>query len=80
MAALAATLVLGATAQTTATTETPATALPANPPTCTAKALGVPRASNPGLAADCDTLLAIAGLQAVFDALVASARPAPPIP
>ena len=39
--------------------ETPATALPANPPTCTAKALGVPRASNPGLAADCDTLLAI---------------------
>ena len=39
--------------------ETPATVLPANPPTCTAKALGVSRASNPGLAADCDTLLAI---------------------
>ncbi len=52
----------GATAQTTtttATTETPATALPANPPTCTARTLGVSRASNPGLAADCDTLLAI---------------------
>ena len=39
--------------------ETPATVLPANPPICTAKALGVPRASNPGLATDCDTLLAI---------------------
>ncbi len=49
----------GATAQTTATGATPATVLPANPPTCTAKALGVSRASNPGLAADCDTLLAI---------------------
>ena len=49
----------GATAQTTATVATPATVLPANPPTCTAKTLGVSRASNPGLAADCDTLLAI---------------------
>ena len=49
----------GATAQTTATGATPATVLPANPPTCTAKTLGVSRASNPGLAADCDTLLAI---------------------
>ena len=49
----------GATAQTTATSATPATVLPANPPTCTAKTLGVSRASNPGLAADCDTLLAI---------------------
>ena len=49
----------GATAQTTATAATPATVLPANPPTCTAKTLGVSRASNPGLAADCDTLLAI---------------------
>ena len=49
----------GATAQTTATGATPATVLPANPPTCTAKALGVSRASNPALAADCDTLLAI---------------------
>ena len=57
--ALGMALALGATAQTTATAETPATALPANPPTCTAKALGVSRASNPGLAADCDTLLAI---------------------
>ena len=50
LAALGVTLALGATAQTTATAETP---------TCTAKALGVSRASNPGLAADCDTLLAI---------------------
>ena len=49
----------GATAQTTATGATPATVLPANPPTCTAKTLGVSRASNPALAADCDTLLAI---------------------
>ncbi len=49
----------GATAQTTATGATPVTVLPANPPTCTAKTLGVSRASNPGLAADCDTLLAI---------------------
>ena len=57
--ALGMALALGATAQATATAETPATVLPANPPTCTAKALGVPRASNPGLAADCDTLLAI---------------------
>ena len=57
--ALVVALALGATAQTTATAETPATVLPANPPTCTAKALGVSRASNPGLAADCDTLLAI---------------------
>ena len=31
----------------------------ANPSTCTALTLGVPRASNPGLAADCDALLAI---------------------
>ena len=31
----------------------------ANPSTCTARTLGVPRASNPGLAADCDALLAI---------------------
>ena len=31
----------------------------ANPSTCTARTLGVSRASNPGLAADCDTLLAI---------------------
>ena len=31
----------------------------ANPLTCTARPLGVPRASNPGLAADCDALLAI---------------------
>ena len=55
----------GATAQTatttptTATTTTPTTALPANPPTCTARTLGVSRTANPGLAADCDTLLAI---------------------
>ena len=55
----------GATAQTATTTPTTATAtttttaLPANPPTCTARTLGVSRASNPGLAADCDTLLAI---------------------
>ena len=49
----------GATAQTTATGATPATVLPANPPTCTAKTLGVSRASNPALATDCDTLLAI---------------------
>ncbi len=48
-----------ATATPTTTTETPATALPANPPTCTARTLGVSRASNPGLTADCDTLLAI---------------------
>ena len=59
LAALVVALALGATAQTTATTATPATVLPANPPTCTAKTLGVSRASNPGLAADCDTLLAI---------------------
>ena len=59
LAALVVALALGATAQTTATAETPATVLPANPPMCTAKALGVSRASNPGLAADCDTLLAI---------------------
>ena len=59
LAALVMALALGATAQTTATAETPVTALPTNPPTCTAKALGVSRASNPGLAADCDTLLAI---------------------
>ena len=57
--ALAAGVTLGATAQTTATAATPATVLPANPPTCTAKTLGVSRASNPALAADCDTLLAI---------------------
>ncbi len=31
----------------------------ANPLTCTARTLGVPRESNPGLAADCDALLAI---------------------
>ena len=55
----------GATAQTatttptTATATTPTTALPANPPTCTARTLGVSRTANPGLAADCDTLLAI---------------------
>ena len=46
----------GATAQTATT---PTTALPANPPTCTTRTLGVSRASNPGLVADCDTLLAI---------------------
>ena len=55
--ALVVALVLGVAVPVAA--ETPATVLPANPPTCTAKALGVPRASNPGLAADCDTLLAI---------------------
>ena len=47
------------TATTATTATTPATALPANPPTCTARTLGVSRASNPALAADCDTLLAI---------------------
>ena len=57
VAALAATLAIGVAVPVAA--ETPATVLPANPPTCTAKALGVSRASNPGLAADCDTLLAI---------------------
>ena len=55
--ALAAALALGVAVPVAA--ETPATALPANPPTCTAKTLGVSRASNPALAADCDTLLAI---------------------
>jgi len=55
--ALAAALALGVAVPVAA--ETPATALPANPPTCTAKTLGMSRASNPGLAADCDTLLAI---------------------
>ena len=48
-----------ATPATATTATTPATALPANPPTCTARTLGVSRASNPALAADCDTLLAI---------------------
>ncbi len=47
------------TATATPTATTPATALLANPPTCTARTLGVSRASNPGLAVDCDTLLAI---------------------
>ena len=55
--ALAAALALGVAVPVAA--EAPATVLPANPPTCTAKTLGVSRASNPGLAADCDTLLAI---------------------
>ena len=55
--ALAAALALGVAVPVAA--EAPATVLPANPPTCTAKTLGVSRASNPALAADCDTLLAI---------------------
>ena len=59
VAALAAGVALALGVAVPVAAETPATVLPANPPTCTAKALGVPRASNPGLAADCDTLLAI---------------------
>ena len=47
------------TATAAKTTTAPAVALPANPSTCTARTLGVSRASNPGLAADCDALLAI---------------------
>ena len=57
--ATTATATTTATAATTPTPTAPAVALPANPSTCTARTLGVPRASNPGLAADCDTLLAI---------------------
>ena len=40
-------------------TGTPATTLPANPPTCTATTLGGSRTADAALAADCDTLLSI---------------------
>ena len=59
-AVCAAVLALAVTLGLTQRDDAPdATAATANPLTCTARTLGVPRASNPGLAADCDALLAI---------------------